>query len=88
MKKIFYLIIFGNIVFILKVKGQERSLVDFFLPMNPQSELVSEGIWGDPNVLPRDTANGLEDALMKNWCYWDGSIVKDDDQSLEARTAP
>ena len=56
----------------------QKSLADFFLPMEPQSPLVSEGIWGNANVLPRDTCNGLEDATLKNWCYWDGRIVKDD----------
>jgi hypothetical protein len=57
----------------------EKQLVDYFLPMEPQGPLVSEGIWGDPNVLPRDINNGLEDPKVENWCYWDGSIVKSDD---------
>ncbi|WP_343330718.1 hypothetical protein [Polaribacter staleyi] len=47
--------------------------------MEPQKALVSEGIWGDSNVIPRDTTNGLEDATLKKWCYWDGRIVKDDE---------
>ncbi|MDZ8120012.1 glycoside hydrolase family protein [Pontiella agarivorans] len=49
----------------------------YILPMQPQGPLVSEGIWGE-DILPRDPKNGLEDTSMKNWCYWDGSIVKDD----------
>ncbi|WP_139958673.1 glycoside hydrolase family protein [Flavicella sediminum] len=49
----------------------------YILPMKPQGPLVSEGIWGK-DILPRDPKNGLEDASMENWCYWDGSIVKDD----------
>lgn len=57
----------------------QKSLVDYFLPMEPKMPLVSTGIWGDSNVLPRDTTNGLEDATLKDWCYWDGSIVKDDE---------
>ena len=57
---------------------KNKSLVDFFLPMEPQAELVLEGIWGDSNVLPRDINNGLEDSKLKNWCYWDGRIVKSD----------
>jgi hypothetical protein len=57
----------------------EKSLIDYFLPMEPQKPLVSDGIWGDLNVIPRDTGNGLEDSKMKDWCYWDGSIVKDDE---------
>jgi hypothetical protein len=60
------------------ISGQERSLVDYFLPMEPQGALVSEGIWGNPNVLPRDIKNGLEDPDLDEWCYWDGRIVKDD----------
>jgi hypothetical protein len=75
------LIAFGLIlVFSLKLSSQEKSLVDFFLPMEIRSPLVSEGIWGAENILPRDTANGLEDATLKNWCYWDGKIVKGDDE--------
>ncbi len=59
--------------------AQEKTLKDFFLPMEPQASLVKFGdTWGDEPLMPRDTANGLEDASMKNWCYWDGSIVKDD----------
>ncbi|NMH86815.1 Ig-like domain-containing protein [Flavivirga algicola] len=60
--------------------AQEKTLKDFFLPMEPQSALVKFGdTWGDASLMPRDTANGLEDASMKYWCYWDGSIVKDDE---------
>ncbi|MGJ8658342.1 MAG: glycoside hydrolase family protein [Cellulophaga fucicola] len=55
----------------------KKDLIDFFLPMEPQSPLVSKGIWGDAVALPRDISNGLEDPKLKNWCYWDGSIVKD-----------
>ncbi|MDZ8117039.1 hypothetical protein [Pontiella agarivorans] len=58
---------------------EKKSLVDYFLPMEPRGALVSEGIWGDPNVLPRDINNGLEDAKLENWCYWDGRIVQSDD---------
>ena len=78
MRRIVCFILLIYVVFAKSTIGQERSLVDFFLPMEPRSKLVSEGIWGDPNVLPRDTANGLEDATLKEWCYWDGKIVKDD----------
>ena len=67
--------------------AQEKTLIDFFLPMEPRSPLVSQRIWGD--IAPRDTANGLEGKsvyssqlgkyIVKDWCYWDGSIVKDDE---------
>lgn len=62
-----------------KNANADKSLVDFFLPMEPQSALVTEGIWGNKNVLPRDIKNGLEDHKIENWCYWDGGIVKDDE---------
>lgn len=55
------------------------NMIDYFQPMEPQGELVSEGIWGASGVLPRDIKNGIEDADMSDWCYWDGSIVKADD---------
>ncbi|MDO7173149.1 glycoside hydrolase family protein [Mariniflexile sp. AS56] len=74
------LTLFVFILNLLTLTGQERkSLVDYFLPMEPQQPLVSEGIWGDAVAVPRDTSNGLEDSKLKNWCYWDGKIVKDDD---------
>ncbi|MFD2255477.1 hypothetical protein ACFSSA_02205 [Luteolibacter algae] len=57
----------------------EKTLVNYFLAAEPVEPLVSEGIWGDGNVLPRDIRNGLEDPDMDQWCYWDGSIVKADD---------
>ena len=78
-KKLNFSLLMFFSAFLGSVYSQEKSLVDFFLPMEPQSELVYEGIWGEENVLPRDTANGLEDATLKNWCYWDGRIVKDDE---------
>ncbi len=59
--------------------AQNKELVDFFLPIPIQSSLVSEGVWGDKVVLPRDTTTGLEDRHLKNWCYWDGNIIKGDD---------
>ena len=65
----------------------QKTLIDYFLPMEPRSALVSKGTWGE--IVPRDTTNGLEGKsiydpktgkyLVKDWCYWDGSIVKDDD---------
>lgn len=56
-----------------------KTLIDFFLPFEAENALVSQGIWGDSSILPRDPNNGLEDQTLENWCYWDGSIVKDDD---------
>lgn len=56
-----------------------QSLVDYFLPMEPQAELVQDGIWGGDNVLPRDIKNGIEDAHENAWSYWDGKVLKDDE---------
>ena len=52
----------------------DKTLIDFFQPFESKAPLVSEGIWGAPNVIPRDVNNGLEDPQMKSWCYWDGNI--------------
>jgi hypothetical protein len=70
-----------SILFLVNFSSNSQSkktLVDFFLPIKPQSALVSDGIWGAPNVLPRDINNGLEDATLTKGAYWDGKIIKDD----------
>jgi hypothetical protein len=53
----------------------DKTLIDYFLPMPIQGSLVSN-VWGAPGVFPRDPQNGLEDTTMKQWCYWDGQIIK------------
>ncbi len=53
-------------------------MIDYFLPMPIQGEL-SKSAWGASNVLPRDPQNGLEDTTIKQWCYWDGKIIKGTD---------
>ena len=53
----------------------DKTLIDYFLPMPVQGKLTRD-IWGADNVLPRDPENGLEDTSMKQWCYWDGQIIK------------
>jgi hypothetical protein len=58
--------------------AQEKTLIDYFLPMPVQEKLTSE-TWGAPNVLPRDPGNGLEDPTSKEWSYWDGQILKGPD---------
>lgn len=52
-----------------------KSLIDYFLPM-PIHGSLSKDAWGATNVLPRDVQNGLEDTTAKQWCYWDGQIIK------------
>ncbi len=75
--KVIGLIIFCAFVNI--ANGQDKkSLIDFFKPIKIQEELVEYGkAWGSKVVMPRDTANGLEDATRKKWSYWDGAILKD-----------
>lgn len=55
--------------------GADKTLIDYFQPMSVRTGLTRE-VWGADNVLPRDAGNGLEDVTMKQWCYWDGQIVK------------
>ncbi len=57
------------------LRAADKTLIDYFLPMPIQSPLVSN-VWGAPGIFPRDPQNGLEDATMKQWCYWDGQIIK------------
>jgi hypothetical protein len=52
-----------------------KTFIDYFLP-TPITDSLSQDAWGVPTVGPRDTKNGLEDATMKQWCYWDGQIIK------------
>lgn len=72
--------VFSFVVLVACAQGEgKKQLIDYFLPMEPQGALVSDGIWGNSNAVPRDVNNGLEDAALENWCYWDGRIVKDDE---------
>jgi hypothetical protein len=52
-----------------------KTLIDYFLPTPPHGA-PSGDAWGAPNVLPRDPNNGLEDKTIKQYCYWDGQILK------------
>ena len=55
-----------------------KTFIDYFQPIPLRSSL-SQDVWGVPTVGPRDTKNGLEDASMKNWNYWDSKIIKGPD---------
>ena len=52
-----------------------KSFIDYLLPMPIQSGL-SRTVWGAAQIGPRDPGNGLEDASMTRWNYWDGQIIK------------
>src|ERR1017187_1473262 len=56
----------------------DKTLMDYFLPTPIVGSLVTN-VWGAPGVFPRDPQNGLEDQAMKQWCYWDGQIIKGPD---------
>jgi hypothetical protein len=58
--------------------GADKTLIDYFLPTPIVGSLVSN-VWGAPGVYPRDPRNGLEDTTMKQWCYWDGQVIKGPD---------
>ena len=53
----------------------EKTFIDYFLPM-PIKGSLSKAAWGAAEVGARDPKNGLEDASMKQWDYWDGQIIK------------
>lgn len=55
-----------------------KTFIDYFLPM-PVTGQLSADAWGAAEVGPRDPKNGLEDPTMKQWCYWDGQIIKGPD---------
>jgi len=59
-------------------QAADKTLIDYFLPTPIVGSLVSN-VWGAPGVFPRDPQNGLEDQTMKQWCYWDGQIIKGPD---------
>ncbi|MCX6880356.1 MAG: glycoside hydrolase family protein [Verrucomicrobia bacterium] len=57
------------------VRAADKTLIDYFQPM-PITDSLSKDVWGTAEVGPRDPKNGLEDTTMKQWCYWDGQIIK------------
>ncbi|WP_010180543.1 glycoside hydrolase family protein [Aquimarina agarilytica] len=60
----------------ITAQNHSKSLIDFFEPIPSKPKKASK-VWGDSAVISRDPNNGLEDTSLKNWCYWDGKIVKD-----------
>ena len=57
----------------------QKALIDYFQPVRAGGPL-STTVWGSPAVGPRDPRNGLEDSAIKQWCYWDGGIIKGPDK--------
>jgi len=62
-----------------EVKPAPKTLIDYFLPTPIGKDGFSKEAWGAPAVLPRDPKNGLEDAMAKQYNYWDGQIIKGTD---------
>jgi hypothetical protein len=56
----------------------DKTLIDYFQP-TPIYDKLSTTAWGAAAVGPRDIHNGLEDTTIKQWCYWDGKIIKGQD---------
>lgn len=48
---------------------------DLFRPQPLRGELSSD-LWGTSEVLPRDAANGIEEA---KWSYWGGNVITGED---------
>jgi len=69
----------GGLIFVGSSFGQTtntgKTFIDYFLP-TPIIGALSKDAWGAAAVGPRDQQNGLEDTTMKQWCYWDGQIIK------------
>lgn len=59
-------------------KPTEGTLINYFLPV-PIKGKLSQDAWGAADVGRRDQDNGLEDRELKQWCYWDGSILQGED---------
>ena len=55
-----------------------KDLIEYFQP-TPIVGSLSSTAWGAAATGPRDTQNGLEDATIKNYCYWDGQIMRGPD---------
>ena len=53
----------------------QQTFINYLLP-TPIHDSLDKDAWGAADVGPRDVKNGLEDTTMKQWCYWDGQIIK------------
>lgn len=55
-----------------------KTFIDYFKP-TPIVGKLTKDIWGAAQVGARDPENGLEDPALKQFTYWDGSILKGPD---------
>ncbi|MEO6233315.1 MAG: glycoside hydrolase family protein [Ferruginibacter sp.] len=56
----------------------QSQYMDYFTA-TPIVDKLSSTCWGEPQVGARDQSNGLEDKGMTQWAYWDGAIIKGED---------
>ncbi|MBN8459343.1 MAG: glycoside hydrolase family protein [Verrucomicrobia bacterium] len=77
-------LLLGSIALANTGNGQEarpvggKTFIDYVKPM-PIVGGLSTTVWGASEVGARDPKNGLEDATMTKWNYWDGQILKGKD---------
>jgi hypothetical protein len=55
-----------------------KTFIDYFLSAAISGSLATN-VWGAAAVGPRDPGNGLEDATLQKWNYWDGAIIRGPD---------
>lgn len=55
-----------------------KDLIEYFKP-TPIVGSLSANAWGAAATGPRDPKNGLEDATLEQWVYWDGQILRGSD---------
>lgn len=68
----------GLLLILPAIPSRAKSFIDYFLP-TPIVGTMTTNVWGAATVGPRDPKNGLEDATMEKWNYWDGKIIKGPD---------
>jgi hypothetical protein len=71
-------LILAVLLLMSQVNSPPKRLIDYFRPMHDHGALSKEA-WGVATVGPRDTKNGLEDSTLKQWDYWDGTIIRGKD---------
>ena len=69
------ILLFESASFGQSTQPTKKTLIDYFLP-TPIQGTLSKDVWGAAQVGPRDPNNGLEDSTIKQWCYWDGQMIK------------
>ncbi|HWY32646.1 MAG TPA: glycoside hydrolase family protein [Candidatus Acidoferrum sp.] len=74
MNKVLQLVALVSLTLSATARAADKTMIDYFLPMPIHGQLTTNA-WGAPGVLLRDPLNGLEDASLKQWYYWDGSII-------------